>query len=114
MLISSREAILKNLTVNSAAGGLARYEGDYYFRKSEAHAGNPWIICSMWQAQASCLAGDRAKAIEWLEWAMMKASATSILSEQYHSETGEPLSVSPLTWSHAEVLLTFLMVLEVG
>jgi GH15 family glucan-1,4-alpha-glucosidase len=29
-----------------------------------------------------------------------------LLSEQLHPHTGAPLSVSPLTWSHAEFLVT--------
>jgi GH15 family glucan-1,4-alpha-glucosidase len=34
------------------------------------------------------------------------------MPEQVHPETGEPLSVAPLTWSHAEFVATVLNYLE--
>jgi GH15 family glucan-1,4-alpha-glucosidase len=36
-----------------------------------------------------------------LEWCRTKALPSGVLAEQVHPYTGEPLSVSPLTWSHA-------------
>jgi hypothetical protein len=35
-----------------------------------------------------------------------------VLAEQVHPFTNEPLSVSPLTWSHASVVLASLLYLE--
>src|SRR5881394_1594445 len=37
----------------------------------------------------------------FLEWCATRALPSGVLSEQVHPYTGEPLSVSPLTWSHA-------------
>jgi GH15 family glucan-1,4-alpha-glucosidase len=42
---------------------------------------------------------DRPRA--YLEWCARRALPSGIFSEQVHPYTGEPLSVSPLTWSHA-------------
>ena len=42
---------------------------------------------------------DRPRA--YLEWCASRALPSGIMSEQVHPYTGEPLSVSPLTWSHA-------------
>jgi len=95
-----------DLEVKSAIGGVARYAGDYYFRRSEAYPGNPWVIATMWVAQARALLGDLAEARRWLDWAVERAETTHVLAEQFHPETGEPLSVSPLPWSHVEVLET--------
>jgi GH15 family glucan-1,4-alpha-glucosidase len=39
--------------------------------------------------------------IEILEWAAKRALPSGVLAEQLHPETGEPVSVSPLTWSHS-------------
>jgi len=51
-----------------------------------------------------------AKAI--LEWVAARANSAGILAEQTHPITGAPLSVSPLTWSHAVYIATVLRYLE--
>ena len=45
---------------------------------------------------------DLKKAHELMLWVVKRALPTGILPEQIHPMTGEALSVSPLTWSHAE------------
>lgn len=91
-------------------GGLARYEGDYYFRRHEHLPGNPWIICTLWLAQHHILAAKSAKDLdrpmEMLRWCFARALPTGVLPEQVDAVTGEPLSVAPLTWSHAEFVKT--------
>ncbi|MBV6457739.1 MAG: hypothetical protein HONBIEJF_00858 [Fimbriimonadaceae bacterium] len=108
LLRSSYEAVRKALRVHSAVGGFARYEGDYYFRKSDGYPGNPWIISTLWVAQAAIRFGELDEARRWIDWTVRHASPTGMLPEQLHPETGEPLSVSPLTWSHAEFVQTIL------
>lgn len=112
-LTQTVERVERDLAVRSVIGGVARYSGDYYFRRSEAYPGNPWLMCTLWLARAKMrLAGDPAEARrighEALIWCAERAEATGVLAEQFHPDTGEPLSVSPLTWSHAEVLETAL------
>ncbi len=113
---SSLEAIERDLRIRSHVGGYARYQDDYYFRQTDAYAGNPWIICTMWVAQLKIRrASTRAEleqAAQWLEWTRRHATPTGVLSEQIHPDTGQALSVSPLTWSHAEFLATCLDFLE--
>jgi GH15 family glucan-1,4-alpha-glucosidase len=87
-------------------GGLARYEGDYYFRRHDHLPGNPWIICTLWLAQHKIKSGDNAGAEKLLNWCCDRAASTGVLPEQVDAVTGEPLSVSPLTWSHAEFVKT--------
>lgn len=86
--------------------GMARYQHDYYFRRTDDFPGNPWVICSMWLAQTRMLQATNLKELDstktWLDWAVQRATSSMVLSEQYHPVTGEALSVSPLTWSHAE------------
>lgn len=98
--------VRERLNFRSPVGGCARYEGDYYWRKSELSPGNPWIICTLWIAQAELARGNKETAKSLLGWAADRASKTGMLPEQCHPDSGEPLSVSPLTWSHAEFLLT--------
>ena len=103
-------AVERDLRIHGQIDGIARYAKDYYFRRTEDYPGNPWIICTMWLAQARiALATDLDElghAKFWLDWAIARAETTGVLAEQFHPETGEPLSVSPLTWSHAEYCRT--------
>ncbi|MBS1707145.1 MAG: glycoside hydrolase family 15 protein [Armatimonadetes bacterium] len=100
----------RDLRVHSPVGGIARYAGDYYFRRNDAYPGNPWVISTMWLAQAKARlassASELAETGHWLNWALERAESTYVLAEQYHPDTGEPLSVSPLPWSHVAVMET--------
>lgn len=108
----SADVVSKHLQVHSDTGGFARYDTDYYFRRSERFPGNPWVISTLWWARHQARRGQRSEALKWLEWAVDRAESIGVLAEQYHPETGEPLSVSPLTWSHAEFVETVLELLD--
>ena len=41
------------------------------------------------------------RGLELIEWAARRALPSGVMAEQLHPYTGEPLSVSPLTWSQA-------------
>lgn len=105
-LASALEWVTGHLEIRGGIGGVARYTGDYYFRRVDDHPGNPWIICTMWVAQAEAILArspaDLAGVRERLQWVQKRMATTGVLAEQYHPVTGEALSVSPLTWSHAE------------
>lgn len=99
------------LWVETDVGGVARYTNDCYFKKSddvERVPGNPWIICTLWLARwytAKARTADELKvALAILEWARTHALPGGHLPEQLHPYSGQPLSVAPLTWSHAEVV----------
>ncbi len=103
----------RSLWVKAGAGGLARYERDYYFRVTddfEKVPGNPWIICTLWLADwyiaTANKKADLKAALDLLEWAALCASPTGVLSEQIHPFSLQPLSVAPLTWSHAQFVTT--------
>lgn len=118
-VVRTMEAVENGLWVKTRIGGTARYTNDYYFRQSDDVAqvpGNPWIICSLWVAEWYI---DRARsreelmrAAELIDWAMKGASEAGMLPEQLNPLTGEPVSVSPLTWSHATFVLTVLKYVE--
>jgi GH15 family glucan-1,4-alpha-glucosidase len=109
MAIANLTTVERELWVDSAVGGLARYEDDYYFRRDFNLPGNPWIITTLWLAQSHALAGRMERARELLAWATAQQAPTGVLPEQVDPHTGEHLSVSPLTWSHSEYLKTQLM-----
>lgn len=108
---STMEAIREKLWVQTEVGGIARYEGDAYHRISEEMArvpGNPWLICTLWLAEytisrATSIA-ELQSALDLVRWARSKALPSLVLPEQIDPYDGQPLSVAPLTWSHAAVV----------
>lgn len=77
-------------------GGLARYEGDEYYGKE-----NPWIVSTLWLAEARLRLGDRNRCRELIEWVAAHSTPTRLLPEQIDRGTLEPKSATPLTWSHS-------------
>jgi glucoamylase len=100
----------EKLWVGTTVGGMARYEGDLFFRVSQELPGNPWFVATLWLAdylaQRAGSATEMGEAIDILEWAAGHALPSGVLAEQVHPFTGAPLSVSPLTWSHATFVAT--------
>ncbi len=112
-LAQTMDALLDRLHVKTSVGGYARYENDYYHQVSQDIAevpGNPWFICSCWAAQyliARATTSDELHAaLPLLQWVVDRALPSGILAEQVNPYTDAPLSVSPLTWSHAEYIAT--------
>ncbi|MBI1336771.1 MAG: glycoside hydrolase family 15 protein [Phycisphaera sp.] len=109
------KAIEKRLWVRTPVGGVARYEGDTYHRVTDDTAavpGNPWFICTLWLAQWHIAraknAAELRQALPILDWVATRALKSGVLAEQVHPLSNHPLSVSPLTWSHATVVATLL------
>jgi len=118
-IVRTMNAIRDRLWVRTDVGGVARYEDDYYHQVSQDVAnvpGNPWFICTLWLAQWEIAkvqsADDLKPAREILEWVAARALPSGVLAEQVHPYTDAPLSVSPLTWSHATFVATVLEYLE--
>ena len=103
----------QTLWAKTGVGGMSRYENDYYYQVthdlSQAQ-GNPWFICTLWLAQYrithATTIEELHQAIPLLTWVRSHALASGVMAEQVNPFTSEPLSVSPLTWSHAEYVLT--------
>jgi len=91
-------------------GGLARYENDPFFRSNPQDIGNPWFVTTLWMAQYYIALAkekkDLGKALDILEWVAKHALPSGVLAEQIDPQTHKPLSVSPLTWSHATYITT--------
>ena len=111
--VATMESLRDRLWVKTDIGGAARYENDYYHRVSDDIGripGNPWFICTLWLAQwevaAATTMDDLERAHELLRWVVNRALPSGTLAEQVHPLTGQPMSVSPLTWSHAEFVST--------
>jgi glucoamylase len=114
-IVSTMQAVRDRLWIKTEVGGVARYENDYYHQVSqdiENVPGNPWFICTLWLAQwyiATAQTEDDLKpALDILNWAADHALPSGVMAEQVHPYTNAPLSVSPLTWSHATLVMTVL------
>lgn len=114
-IVRTNQQIFERLQVKTSIGGLARNQEDYYQRVPQDYhdvPGNPWIITTLWHAQwLIALAkskGDLADPKQFLDWTISQANAAGILPEQVNPFNGDPLSVAPLTWSHATFVDTVL------
>jgi len=110
------EKIGGKLSCKTIIGGVARYENDEYYRTDNKIPGNPWIITTLWLAQYTIAKAknmtDMAIVREWLNWAVDHATTSGVLSEQMNTYTGEQISAAPLTWSHAEFVITVIQYLD--
>jgi GH15 family glucan-1,4-alpha-glucosidase len=112
-------ALEQTLWVKTPIGGMARYENDDYYRVTSDLSlaqGNPWFISTLWLAQyriahATTL-DELHQVLPLLNWAHIHTLPSGVMAEQIDPLTGEPLSASPLTWSHAEYVMTVHQYLE--
>ena len=118
-VVATMKAVEEKLWVKTRVGGVARYENDYYHRISNdlsAVPGNPWFICTLWLADyfitRATSTAELKTALPIFEWTASHALESGILAEQVNPYTNEPISVSPLTWSHATVVSTAIKYLE--
>jgi GH15 family glucan-1,4-alpha-glucosidase len=109
---ATMNAIREHLWVKTEVGGVARYQNDFYQRVSDDVQnvpGNPWFICTMWLAQyyiaKARTPDDLKEAVDLIEWVADHALLSGVLAEQVDPYTDAPLSVSPLTWSHATLVM---------
>jgi GH15 family glucan-1,4-alpha-glucosidase len=112
-VVSHMEQLRDRLWVKTPIGGMARYEQDYYHQVERQNTqdvpGNPWAICTLWYAQwlieKATTEDELREALPYMDWVMTRAFASGVLAEQFDPYTGAAISVSPLTWSHATVMI---------
>lgn len=105
---STYEAIERILLHSAPSGGSPRYEHDSYFASDPPHMGNPWFVTTLWIAQYYLQVKRDEEAAKLVEWTLAHATPSGALSEQVNPNNGEPVSVLPLVWSHAELINTLL------
>lgn len=116
---STMQAYKQKLWVQTEVGGIARYQYDYYQAQSppsEQVPGNPWVICTLWLMMEEIFAAESEnqllESLKYLEWVKNHAAPSGILAEQVNPFDGKPLSVAPLTWSHATVVEVIMLYLK--
>jgi len=107
-MANTLKAVEERLLNTSPIGGVIRDEHDGYFLAKSRYKGNPWIVCTLWLAQYYLSVGSKEKARELITWSLDRAQHSGSLSEQFDPETGFALGVTPLVWSHAEMINTLL------
>ena len=115
-VVSQMTQVRERLWVQTSVGGLARYEHDYYHQvehvKLQEVPGNPWVICTLWYAEWLIERAENVaqleEALPYFHWTADRAFRSGVLAEQFDPYSGAAISVSPLTWSHATVMITLL------
>ncbi len=107
---------VERLGLKTDIGGIARFEGDAYHNKGGNVPGNPWFITTLWYTQYLTefikKEADIPDVVRRFSWVVEHALPSGILSEQLNPYTGEQLSAAPLTWSHAEYIISIIKYLE--
>lgn len=99
-MIKTVRKIEEELTSNKV-GGIKRYKDDEYI------GGNPWILATLWVALYHIKNKDFTKALANLDWAVKGRTELDLLPEQICKESGKPIWIVPLTWSHAMFVLVY-------
>lgn len=110
------KSVYDKLWCKTEVGGLCRYENDYYYRISDQLPGNPWFITTLWLGQYYIESAKTKEqlnpGLDLINWVVSRALPSGVLPEQVNPYNDQPLSVSPLTWSHAEFIITIHKLLE--
>jgi GH15 family glucan-1,4-alpha-glucosidase len=111
-VVRTMESVASGLRVQTEVGGIARYRNDTYHQQThdlEKVPGNPWFLCTLWLAQWRIATArsrkDLVAVADAFRWCVDHGLPSGVLAEQVNPYTHEPLSVSPLTWSHATYLM---------
>ncbi|HVA10885.1 MAG TPA: glycoside hydrolase family 15 protein [Candidatus Dormibacteraeota bacterium] len=107
-IAATAKQVEERLANKTPSGGVLRHENDGYFLTKPQYQGNPWIVSTLWLAQYYEASGQSDKARGLLDWSVAHELPSGALSEQFEPETGTPLGVTPLVWSHAEMVNTIL------
>jgi len=112
-IVRAYEEAVRALAGGRDGLGIARYVGDHYFRARADGPGNPWVHTTCWIAEyeiarATCRQ-DLERPERRLAWILEHANEAGLLAEQLDPVTEQSVSVTPLIWSHAQYVLTFLV-----
>lgn len=112
LVVESIKTIEEKLRINTGIDGVPRYVEDQYYLQVK-NTPNPWYITTLWLAQYYAHIAKTNKDLDvvryWLNWVVIHSPLSGVLSEQLHPFTGEQLSATPLTWSHAEYVRTIML-----
>jgi len=115
-IVSTMEQVRSQLMIPTEVGGVARFENDLFHRTSHDLPGNPWPSTTAWLAQwyiaRAHNVDDLNKALPLIEWVCRYALPSGVLGEQINPYSGEVLSASPSTLSHAKLVHVIMLYLK--
>ncbi len=115
-VVNTLNRLVERLWLPGATGGMARYENDNYYRVSSGVTGNPWPLGALWLARwriaRAASMEELQGGLDLLGWAAQHTTGSGAMSEQVNPFDHQPVSVSPLVWSHAEFVLSVYQYLE--
>ena len=115
-VVSTMDQLWDALWVKTDVGGVARFQGDTYFRVNDKLPGNPWTVSTLglahWLIARARSTDELDRAIPVLQWVARYALPSGVLPEQINPCTCEPISVSPATLSHGRFLHVMMLYLE--
>jgi GH15 family glucan-1,4-alpha-glucosidase len=100
------------LFLQTQLGGIARKENDHYLKINNKIPGNPWFISSMWRLRVALKNNDQDFAKRILLWSISHFDKTGLIAEQMDPDSGFALGMKPLSWSHAEYLMSVTAFIE--
>ena len=110
------QAVQARLCVSLDTVGCLRYEGDNYFKLYETGVSNPWFITTLFLAQCHIMRARKISDLKvpesTLEWVARHSTKEGMLPEQINPQNSEPLSATPLVWSHACFVETVSLYIE--
>lgn len=86
--------------------GVARKENDHYLRASDSSPSNFWFISTFFKIRHALKINDIDMARDLLLSCISHFDDTGLIAEQYDPLSGYGLGIKPLTWSHAEFIIT--------
>lgn len=99
-----KEAIETARATLSDGRGYSRFENDdYYMENSQPSL---WLNVSLWMAQIFLELDDISEAEKIIDFVKSTASPSGMMPEQVKRSSLEAASLSPLVWSHAELVNT--------
>lgn len=116
MFMGTMAAVEEKLHLKDGIGGFVRYEDDKYFRGENNPTPNPWIVTTLWELERKILAAKSEVELRELSqqfnWITDRLKVYPVMAEQYDPYSGQPLSATPLAWSHATFVETLLLYLS--
>ncbi len=107
-MLATLKLLEEKLLDKSPSGGSPRYEYDRYFKSDPAYLGNPWYVTTLWLAQYYARNSQLDKAFKYIDWAIGGSMSSGSMSEQLNPSDKSIVGVTPLIWSHAELINTIL------
>ena len=85
-VVSTMKQVYGRLWCRTPVGGLARYEGDSFYRVSGEVPGNPWFVTTLWLAQyyiaSAKTKDDLSRAEGIMDWVADRALPSGVLAER--------------------------------